>query len=112
MVEAFAAAARMGDIAGLISVLDPDVVLRSDGGGIVTAARNPIFGADKVARFLFGALRKNPRAVVLDQETRDGLGFALWDEGRVIGVVTLGVAAGLVTDVRLMMNPDKLTLWN
>jgi RNA polymerase sigma-70 factor (ECF subfamily) len=112
VVKAFAAAARTGDIAGLITVLDPDVVLRSDGGGIVTAARNPIFGADRVARFLFGALQKNPKAAVLDQETPDGLGFALWDEGRIIGVVTLDVVAGLVTDVRLMMNPDKLTLWN
>jgi len=112
VVRAFAAAARTGDIASLITVLDPAVVLRSDGGGFVTAARNPVFGADKVARFLFGALQKNPNAVVLDQETPDGLGFALWDEGRIIGVVTLDVVAGLVTDLRLMMNPYKLTLWN
>lgn len=112
IVRAFAAAARSGDIAGLITVLDPDVVLRSDGGGIVTAARNPILGAEKVARFLFGALRKNPKATVLEQETPDGLGFALWDEARVIGVVTLDVVAGVVTDVRMMMNPSKLTLWN
>jgi RNA polymerase sigma-70 factor (ECF subfamily) len=112
VVEAFATAARTGDIATLIAVLDPEVVLRSDGGGIVTAARKPVLGAERVARFLFGALQKNPRVVVLDQETPDGLGFALWDEGRIIGVVTLDVVAGLVADVRLMMNPDKLTLWN
>ncbi|GAA1430891.1 RNA polymerase sigma factor SigJ [Microlunatus lacustris] len=112
IVRAFAAAARTGDIARLISVLDPDVVLRSDGGGIITAARNPIFGAEKVARFVFGVIRKNPTATVLEQETPDGLGFALWDEGRIIGVVTLDVFAGVVTDVRMMMNPYKLSLWN
>ncbi|RZU32182.1 RNA polymerase sigma factor SigJ [Blastococcus saxobsidens] len=112
VVRAFAGAARAGDIAGLIAVLDPAVVLRSDGGGIVSAARNPIVGRDKVARFLFGALRKNPSVVVLEQETPDGLGFAWWDEGRIIGIVTLDVVAGLVADVRLMMNPGKLTLWN
>lgn len=112
VVKAFAAAARTGDLAGLISFLDPEVVLRSDGGGFVTAARQPVLGADKVARFLFGALTKNPNATVLEQETPDGLGFALWDDGRIIGVVTIDVAAGLVTDVRLMMNPYKLTLWN
>ncbi|QAY61627.1 hypothetical protein ET475_00235 [Microbacterium protaetiae] len=112
VVRAFAAAARTGDITRLVAVLDPDVVLRSDGGGVVTAARNPIFGADKVARFLFGALNKNPNATVLEQETPDGLGFALWDEGRIIGVVTLDVAADVVTDVRMMMNPHKLSLWN
>lgn len=112
VVKAFAAAARTGNMAGLIAVLDPQVTLQSDGGGVVTAARNPIFGPDKVVRFLFGALSKNPKASVLEQETPDGLGFALWEDGKIIGVVTLEVAAGLVTDVRMMMNPYKLTLWN
>ncbi|RII20493.1 ECF RNA polymerase sigma factor SigJ [Streptomyces sp. YIM 130001] len=112
IVRAFASAARTGDVAGLVAVLDPEAVLRSDGGGVVSAALNPVSGADKIVRFLFGALRKNPRATVLEQETPDGLGFALWDEGRIIGVVTLEVAADLVTDVRMVMNPDKLTLWN
>ncbi len=111
-VRAFAAAARSGDIARLVAVLDPDVILRSDGGGVVTAARHPVTGADRVARFLFGALGKSATTEVMDQETPDGLGFALWDEGRIVGVVTLEVAAGAVAEVRLMMNPHKLTLWN
>jgi RNA polymerase sigma-70 factor (ECF subfamily) len=85
---------------------------RSDGGGRVTAARNPVHGADRVARFLLGALRKEPAIDVLEQETNDGLGFAMWDEGRIVGVVTLEVFNGLITDVRMMLNPDKLSLWN
>jgi len=112
VVSALTKAARTGDIAGLIAVLDPDVVLRSDGGGLVTAARNLVFGADRVARFLLGALTKNPTAEVLDQETPDGLGFVLWDEGRIFGVVTFEVTRGAIARVRLMMNPNKLTLWN
>jgi RNA polymerase sigma-70 factor (ECF subfamily) len=112
VVHAFSAAARNGDLAGLIAVLDPDVVLQSDGGGIVTAARNPVFGADKVARFLFGALTKNPKAEVLDQQTSDGLGFALWEEGRIVGVVTLEVINGLIANVRMVLNPNKLSMWN
>lgn len=112
IVRAFAAAARSGDLAGLVAVLDPDVVLRSDGGGQVTAARRPVLGPDRVARFLFGALTKNPGATVLEQDTPDGLGFALWGEARIFGVVTLEVVDGAVSEVRLMMNPEKLTLWN
>ena len=112
VVRAFAAAARTGDLAGLVSALDPLVVLNSDGGGVVSAARRPVSGAERVARFLLGALRTHPSATVLEQETPDGLGFALWEEGRIIGVVTLEVAGGRVTDVRMMMNPHKLTLWN
>jgi len=112
VVKAFAAAAQGGDIAGLIAVLDPDVELRSDGGGVVTAALRPILGADKVARFIAGLLRKHPKTVVLDQETPDGLGFALWNDGRIMSVATLEVAAGSITNVRLMRNPNKLTFWN
>lgn len=112
VVRAFAAAARSGDFDALVSVLDPNVELRSDGGGVVTAARNPVFGIEKVARFLFGTLVKNSRWTVLEQATPDGLGFALWDDGRIVGVVTLEVVAGLVREVRMMVNPDKLTLWN
>jgi Sigma-70, region 4 len=111
-VRAFATAAQAGDLAGLVAVLDPDVVLRSDGGGLVSAARHPVHGADRVARFVLGALRKNPAAEVLEQETPDGLGFALWVEGRVVGVATLLVTANRITDVRMVLNPEKLTFWN
>ncbi len=112
VVTAFATAARDGDIAGLVAVLDPDVVWRSDGGGVVTAARKPVIGADRVVSFFMSLLAKNPHAVVREQETPDGLGFVLWDEGRVIGVVTLEVVGGLISDIRTVMNPHKLTLWN
>src|SRR3954447_13458141 len=42
IVTAFGHAAREGDIEGLLAVLHPDVVLTSDGGGVVTAARKPL----------------------------------------------------------------------
>lgn len=111
IVRAFAHAARTGDMTSLISVLDPNVVLNSDGGGYVTAARKPVYGADRVARFLFGAMTNNPTTEVLDQETPDGLGFALWEESRIVGIATFEVINGVIAQVRLMMNPNKLTLW-
>ena len=111
VVRAFAAAAAAGDLPGLVAVLDPDAALRSDGGGLVTAARNPVHGADRVARFVLGTLAKQPGIEVRGQDTGDGLGFTLWAGGRITGVVTLEVAGGRVTDVRLMVNPEKLLLW-
>ena len=111
-VRAFAAAVRSGELEALISALDPEVVLRTDGGGVVTAARNPVLGADRVARFLLGVQQKSPSTEVLEQETADGLGFAVWDDGRIIAVATLGVAGSLVTEVRIVLNPAKLSLWN
>ncbi|MCL1870559.1 MAG: RNA polymerase sigma factor SigJ [Promicromonosporaceae bacterium] len=112
VVRAFAAAAQGGDVQELIRALDPDVVLTSDGGGRRGAARNQVVGADRVARFLLGSIGKWPGVELAAQETTDGLGFALWEEGRIVGVVTLDVHDGRVTALRLMVNPAKLSLWN
>ena len=58
VVEAFMAAVGEGDVAGLLAVLDPDVVMRSDGGGRVRAARKPVQGAERVGRVVLGLARK------------------------------------------------------
>jgi RNA polymerase sigma factor (sigma-70 family) len=50
IVDAFLDAARAGDFEGLVRMLDPDVVLRIDGGGHGPLARPPIVGAASVAR--------------------------------------------------------------
>jgi RNA polymerase sigma-70 factor (ECF subfamily) len=114
VVRAFAAASQTGDIAALVRVLDPGVVLRSDGGGVVSAARRPVVGADNVARFLLGVLAKRPGVEIVPQETNDGLGFLLWDEGSVFGVVNFGVASeneARISDIWMLMNPNKLLNW-
>ena len=58
MTERFFAAVAGGDMEALLAALAPDVVLISDGGGKANAARRPITGADKVARFLVGIAEK------------------------------------------------------
>jgi RNA polymerase sigma-70 factor (ECF subfamily) len=111
VARAFAAAASMGDLEGLVAVLDPDVVLRSDGGGRVSAARRPVEGADRVARFLLGLPRLEPGASLGPIETPDGLGFLATLDGRPSAVFSLRVQDGRITDVYVMRNPDKLTQW-
>jgi RNA polymerase sigma factor (sigma-70 family) len=49
VVDAFFAAAREGDLQALVAVLDPDVVLRSDGGSRSPAANAVVRGAHAVA---------------------------------------------------------------
>ncbi|QPE05662.1 RNA polymerase sigma factor SigJ [Microbacterium schleiferi] len=112
VVWAFAAAAQSGRLDELIAVLDPEVVLRSDGGGRVSAARRPVIGADRVARFLLGIGQKRPEVQLHPLQTPDGLGFAMWLDARIVGVVTLEVGATSVREVRLVLNPEKLSLWN
>jgi RNA polymerase sigma-70 factor (ECF subfamily) len=111
VARAFAAATMTGDLDGLIAVLDPDAVARSDGGGRVSAALRPVVGADRVARFLLGLPRLAPGAVLSPIETADGLGFLATVDGVADTVISVAVADGRVTDVFLVRNPDKLTLW-
>ena len=94
-----------------MAVLDPDVELTSDGGGVVSAARRPVLGADSVARFLLGLTAKYPDVAVVPAETGDGLGFVMVDDGQVTGVMTFSVRDGAVSGIRMVRNPEKLTLW-
>lgn len=111
VVRAFAAACEEGDLRALLTVLDPSVELRSDGGGIVRAAYRPIVGATKVARFLLGVLARQPGWRLELRAVPDGLAVALVGERAVEGVVNLQVIDGQVHDVWMMRNPQKLSRW-
>jgi len=109
VVEAFASAATSGDLAALIRVLDPDVVLVSDGGGLVTSARKPVLGADRVARFLLGVLAKEqPGDVIASVVVNGAPGFAIYQQGELVTIVSVTVAAGRVTRLDLVRAPGKL----
>lgn len=112
VVVAFATATQSGDLAALVAVLDPQAAFRADGGGIVSAARKPVVGADRVARFVLGLRTKFPAMRTELVMTPDGAGVVTWDDGRIVSVLTMEVAAGRVTDLRMQRNPGKLTLWN
>ena len=111
VARAFAAATMTGDLEALVSVLDPDVVLRSDGGGRVSAALRPVRGADRVSRFLLGLPHLEPDAVMDGVETPDGLGFLATLHDLPSAVFSLDVRDGRITAVYIMRNPDKLTQW-
>jgi RNA polymerase sigma factor (sigma-70 family) len=111
VVRAFGEAASSGDMTALIRSLDPNAVLTNDGGGVTSAARNLITGADRVARFFTGILAKRPGLRFEAEPTSEGLALAMHENGHVVGIVTLDVAER-VTAVRMLLNPEKLTLWN
>ena len=79
--------------------------------GKVSAARRPVYGADRVARFLLGPLTKHPEATVEPTATDDGLGFRITEHGKLDSVMVLGVRGERVTEVWLVRNLEKLTLW-
>ncbi|MCB0907906.1 MAG: RNA polymerase sigma-70 factor [Nocardioidaceae bacterium] len=109
VIESFLAAVSTGELQPLMDVLAPDVVLLSDGGGVVSAARRPVVGRDNVARFLDGVARKGAADAEVDLAWVNGLpAIRAHRDGQVVTVVTLAVEAGLVTGVYVVVNPDKL----
>jgi RNA polymerase sigma-70 factor, ECF subfamily len=60
LTDAFLGACMTGDLNALVEILASDAVLYSDGGGKVAAALAPIRGADRIARFFLGILKKAP----------------------------------------------------
>lgn len=108
-VEAFVAASAGGDMAALLRMLDPDVILTSDGGGHVSGARRPVYGADKVSRFILGIvgnIRENQR--VVPRLVNGATGLALLDGGQVAMIVSLTIQSNLITRLDFILAPDKL----
>ncbi|HEY7873752.1 MAG TPA: RNA polymerase sigma-70 factor [Actinomycetota bacterium] len=109
LLQSFTIACAMGDLDGLTALLTDDVVLQSDGGGRATAARKPVVGARKVARFLVRVLQKKPPDLASRIVTVNGQpGLATYREDRLENVLTLDVADGRVQGIHIVANPEKL----
>ncbi|MCX5501010.1 RNA polymerase sigma-70 factor [Streptomyces sp. NBC_00053] len=109
-VDSFRRALETGDLQGLLDVLAPDVVLLGDGGGIKQAARRPIVGADKVARYLVGGTNKNTATITISPTLANGNpAFLLRLDGVVDGVVAFRIEDAHITGLYYVRNPEKLT---
>jgi RNA polymerase sigma-70 factor (ECF subfamily) len=108
VVEAFLTATETGDIASLLELLDPAVTFRSDGGGLVTAARHVFTGAERVARIFtrmadhFGEqFRMSPIVI-------NGAPGLLLDVAGSPSVVAFTLDRGRITAIDIVRNPEKL----
>lgn len=115
VVAAFARACMGGDLVALAQVLDPDVVSRSDGGGIVSAGTRPIHGLERVARLLVGLVRRGlpgePAITWRLAPVNGRTGLVIEASGAVVSVIDLAVRDGRVAELAAVANPDKLTRW-
>jgi RNA polymerase sigma-70 factor (ECF subfamily) len=113
MTERFLEAALGGDLAALVELLAPDATLWADGGGKAKAPLRPIHGRDKIARFFVGisgdALPLGGTARIA--EVNGGPAVVLATAAGPIGValVDLDPDSGLVSVIRLIDNPDKMS---
>ncbi|MFD5317408.1 RNA polymerase sigma factor SigJ [Streptomyces sp. NPDC127098] len=105
----FLAAAASGDVGRLMARLAPDVVWTADSDGKVVASRQPVRGAEKVARLMIGLLRgAGPSGRVEPASYNGGPAMVLYLGEHLEAVATLDIADGKITHFYVMRNPDKL----
>jgi RNA polymerase sigma-70 factor (TIGR02957 family) len=110
LLEAFIGAAQKGDLAELEGLLASDVVSYSDGGGVVRAARAPIAGRERVAKFIAAVASHFWTGISLTWIQTNGQSAVLMrrDHARV-AVATIDASAEGINQILWMMRPSKLT---
>jgi RNA polymerase sigma-70 factor (ECF subfamily) len=107
LVAAFQAACETGDLDALARLLDENVVFRTDGGGVVTAAREPIVGHARVLRAVAAAVRAAPDLLARPATINGQPGLVARYQGRAI-VFAFVVESGRITQIDVVANPAKL----
>jgi RNA polymerase sigma-70 factor (TIGR02957 family) len=108
VVERFRAAVRGGDLRGLLDVLAPDVVMVADGGGIVSAVRRPIMGADRVAPLLGGLRKVTGHFDITPLWLNGGPALQIDLDGKLDTVVSVVIEEGRISRIYAVRNPHKL----
>jgi RNA polymerase sigma factor (sigma-70 family) len=106
VVNAFLAAARGGNFDALVATLDPDVVLRSDGGTVLAGLSAEVRGAANVARqavlWSRADLTMHPALV------NGAVGAVVTRDGVVFTVASVIVRNGKIAEMDFLVDPERL----
>jgi hypothetical protein len=107
VVDAFLAAVREGNFEHLVALLDPDIVLRADGGALAGASR-VVRGAKAVAgqAAAFSKVGLSSQIVLVNGSV--GL-LERRPDGRLFAVIGLTIANGRIAEMNILADPDRLS---
>jgi RNA polymerase sigma-70 factor (ECF subfamily) len=104
VVEAFLAAAREGDFDALVAVLDPDVVLRADGG--LTGLSQHVQGAETVAR---QALLWSRADLIMRRALINGAaGMVTFLHGQPFSIAAVTIRNGKIVEIDFLADPERI----
>jgi RNA polymerase sigma-70 factor (ECF subfamily) len=109
VVDAFLAAVRDGNFEQLVAVLDPNIVLRADGGALAGATR-VVRGANAVAgqaaAFSFSKLGLSIQTVLVNGNVG---ALARRADGRLFSVIGFTIAKRRIVEMNILADPDRLS---
>ena len=110
LLQAFGEAVASDNVARLAELLRTDAVALTDGGGRKTAARNPIVGADKIARFFICLAAKNAgHDIRVEPAMINGaIGALLYLDGELDHTMSMAISGEKIAAIYIVRNPDKL----
>jgi RNA polymerase sigma-70 factor (ECF subfamily) len=106
VVDAFFAAARDGDFEALVAVLDPDIVLRSDGGLLRPGHTTVLHGAEEVAGQALTFSRLSP--FVRPALVNGAAGVVVAPAGKPLSVMGFTVRNGKIVAIDALADPERL----
>jgi hypothetical protein len=92
----------------LVAELDPDVVFRLDEGGVPPRAREPVVGADAVAREVITSGYRQLASTARHAIVNGAAGLVIAPRGKSIAVVGFTTRDGRIAEIDLVADPDKL----
>ncbi|MEU5956306.1 RNA polymerase sigma-70 factor [Streptomyces sp. NPDC047525] len=104
-LAAFQQAVETGDLQRLLDMIAPDVVLLTDGGGVVRAALEPVVGAETVT----AVLSRLTSATMQPAQVNGYPALILRTDGEIDSVLAVRIEGGLITGLYAVRNPEKLS---
>jgi RNA polymerase sigma factor (sigma-70 family) len=111
VVKEFRQAWQAKDIDALIGLLDPAAIAIGDGGGLASAASQPIEGGERVARYLVDLAGQVPNLPILERPVNGQPGLVIVRGDVAVAVLSFDIAGGRITHIWGVRNPEKLRPW-
>ncbi|WP_328999600.1 RNA polymerase sigma factor SigJ [Kribbella sp. NBC_00709] len=111
LIRQFKQAWEATDIPALVSLLDPEVTAVADGGGVVTAALEPVHGGPDVAQYFAGLPLFLLGRELVERVVNGQPGLVIQYEGVIETVIAFDVDADHITNIWAVRNPAKLGPW-
>ncbi|MFI7677804.1 RNA polymerase sigma factor SigJ [Actinophytocola sp. NPDC049390] len=111
LVRDFKQAWEARDIEALIGLLDPNATAIADSGGLAVSFLHPIDGAEAIARAWIEISHRAGAMTFLERTVNGQPGLVAQQDGVTVTVFAFEVAAGKITHIWVVRNPEKLRQW-